>query len=365
MTRSHARSVPIRLLRACVLGAAAVLILTAVPVSAHTPTPGAARGPFVPDQLVYYHWASSTYPSWLTAAAQDSLDTKFRNWNANNSHSPRPAYGGGSAIVTYSRAVLSPCNSSPNPDWLACVTSGRSSAFRLFIRDFANSSKASWGWWDETQTCLRSGRSYAGCWYLQRAVIHEAGHAIPGFGHDDTKTEDDSVMRSIDPTVSAYGGNHYVFQRCDQAALQLVWDVAKYSLPYGDCFDSVDGHGARGLVTSLTSTGGTVTSCTSAYRLMRGRLAVASDTRYGPLADNPLGGRTIWFDRKRTTDSTWTLNAELVTAGEQVTGYNWSRAFSTPAQSGGTYNYRAHFDGDSGLDPSNRPVFSINWIYGC
>ena len=95
MTRSHARPVPILLLRACVLGAAAVLILTAAPVSARTPTPGAARGSFVPDQLVYYHWASSTYPAWLTAATQDSLDTKFRNWNANNSHSPRPVYGGG------------------------------------------------------------------------------------------------------------------------------------------------------------------------------------------------------------------------------------------------------------------------------
>ena len=60
MTRFHARPVPIRLLRACVSGAAAVLILSAVPVSAQTPTAGAARGPFVADQLVYYHWASST-----------------------------------------------------------------------------------------------------------------------------------------------------------------------------------------------------------------------------------------------------------------------------------------------------------------
>ncbi len=350
------------------LGAAAaitVLLATALPVSARTPTPGAARGSFAPDQIVYYHWGGSPYPLWMTAAAQDSLDTKYRNWNANNSHSPRPAYGGGSAIVYYSRAATSPCNPEINYSWLACVTGGRSTSFRLFIRDFANSGKPGWGWWDETRACSRPGQTFALCWYLERALIHEAGHAIPGFGHDDSQTEDDTVMRSIDPTTSANGGNHFVFQRCDQAALQLLWDVAKYELPYGDCFGSTPGHGVRGLYTALTASGTSFTSCVSTGRAVAGRLAVKNDANYGPLAGNPLSARTVWFDRKRRTDTTWTSRAESAAATGIESGNNWTRTFTAPVTTGGTYDYRAHFDGDLGLDPSNQVAFSISWTAGC
>jgi len=38
---------------------------------------------------------------------------------------------------------------------------------------------------------------------------------------------------------------------------------------------------------------------------------------------------------------------------------------SPPSSAGGTYDYRAHFDGDSGLDPSNQATFSITWTVAC
>ncbi|HEY6058095.1 MAG TPA: hypothetical protein VIV06_08685, partial [Candidatus Limnocylindrales bacterium] len=267
----------------------------------------------------------------------------------------------GPAVVYYSAASISPC-SGTNPGWLQCATGGGAVTWRIYVRDLDRARYAKWRWWDKTQSC---GNAPTTCWYLERAMIHEAGHAVPTFGHDDGLTENDTVMRSYAPVVGAPGGNHFVFQRCDQAALQLLWDVAKFTLPYGDCFDDIPGHGSTGLVTTLTATTGTFSSCVTAARLIRGRLAVQNTTYYGLLADNPIAGRTVWFDRKRSVDAAWTLRAESVIPGEQLTGYNWARAFTAPGGQPGSIDYRAHFDGDKGLDPSAQPTFTINWLYGC
>jgi hypothetical protein len=346
----------------------ALLLALPLPVQANVPTVGASRGQFpdVPDQPVPYRWGSSTYPAWLIAAAQDSLDTKYRSWNDNNSHAPRPVYTpGGAAVVYYAAYRDSPCNSLTSLQWLQCASNMGSPSFRIYIRDFDGAPYSDWRWWDKRASCLStSGTTASGCWYVRRALIHEAGHAIPSFGHD-TQTESDTVMRATSPMVGATGGNRFVFQRCDQAALQLLWDVADPARPYGDCFDHIAGHGVRGLVTSVTTNGTSFPGCIATGRLVGGRLAVKIEPLYGRLSNNPLAGRTVWFDRKRRADTTWTTRAESTVATVAENGTDWTRTFAAPGSTGGTWDYRAHFDGDTGLDPSNAATFSITWGVTC
>ena len=364
MMRSYLRT-PVA--RRAFAAAFVALALGSSPVQAHSPTIGASRGQFpdVPDQTVIYGWGG-TYPSWMSAAAQDSLDTKYRSWNDNNSRAPRPVYGSGATAVVYYAALKdSPCNSVTSLQWLQCATGFGTRYFRIYIRDLDKAPYSDWRWWDKAGTCLKStGVAASGCWYIRRAMIHEAGHALATFGHD-SQTEADTVMRSVAPVVGATGGNHFVFQRCDQAALQILWDVKDASRPYGDCFDHVAGHGVRGLVTAVTTNGTSFGSCVSAGRLVGGRLAVKIEALYGRLSNNPIAGRTLWFDRKKRTDTTWTLRTDSTLPTGAETGTNWTRTFSAPASAGGTYDYRAHFDGDAGLDPSNYGAFSISWTAGC
>ena len=82
-------------------------------------------------------------------------------------------------------------------------------------------------------------------------MIHEAGHALAHFGHD-TQTEAETVMRSTSPEVGSTGGGRTTFQRCDEAALQLLWDLRALDGPYANCFDGIAGHGTSGLVTTLS-----------------------------------------------------------------------------------------------------------------
>lgn len=350
------------------LVALAILALLPLPVLAHSPTVGGSRGQFpdVPDQPVPYRWGATGYPAWLTAATQDALDTRYRSLTNNNSNAPRPVYSStGAAIVSFAALSYSPCNLDPNAQWLQCATGWGTPSFRIFVRDLDRAPYSDWRWWDKSSSCVKSnGRTATGCWYVRRALIHEAGHAIPSFGHD-TQTEDDTVMRSISPQVSAYGGNHFVFQRCDQAALQLLWDVADPARPYGNCFDHVASHGVRGLITTATTNGTSFSACLGTTRLVGGRLAVKIEPLYGRLSNNPLAGRVLRFDRKRRVDTAWTSNAESTTPWAADSGTNWTRTFGAPSSTGGTWDYRAHFDGDAGLDPSNAVVFSITWSAAC
>jgi glycerol-3-phosphate acyltransferase PlsY len=96
-----------------------------------------------------------------------------------------------------------------------------------------------------------------------------------------------------------------------------------------------------------------------------GRLAVKIEPLYGRLSNNPLAGRTLRFDRRKRTVTSWTLNAESTVPNGAETGTNWTRTFAAPSSLGGTYDYRAHFDGDLGLDPSNGALFSIAWSAAC
>lgn len=350
------------------LGAALLALSAIAPgASANVPTVGASRGSFpdIPDQIVSYRWGATTYPTWATGAAGAAL-AGYPNLPDNNSRGPRPVYSSsGTATVLYTAASSSPCNSLQNLQWLQCATNGGTTSFRIHIRNFDGAPYGDWRWYDKASSCLNaSGVRVGGCWLVGRAMIHEAGHAIPTFGHD-PQGEADTVMNAVSPQFGTVGGNRATFQRCDEAALQLLWDLADFSRAYADCFDGIAGHGVRGLITKASTSAATFTSCLGAARTVTGRLATAADSRYQKLTDNPLAGRILWFDRKRRVDTTWGAKVESAVVGAAVTGADWTRSFGAPLSTGGTWDYRAHFDGDVGLDPSNVVQFSITWSAAC
>lgn len=91
-----------------------------------------------------------------------------------------------------------------------------------------------------------------------------------------------------------------------------------------------------------------------------GRIAVKTDIDYKELSGNTLTGRTVWFDRKASSSSTWSTNIHSVVATSS-SGSNWSLSMSNPGSGNGTWSYRVNKDGDAGLDPSNKPTFNITW----
>jgi hypothetical protein len=92
-----------------------------------------------------------------------------------------------------------------------------------------------------------------------------------------------------------------------------------------------------------------------------GRIAVKVDaTNYKELSGNTLTGRTVWFDRRLSSSSTWTPNVHSVIA-TSASGSNWTRAISNPGSGNGTWNYRMHMDTEDGLAASNTAAFSITW----
>lgn len=333
------------------------------PAAAHVPTIGATRGSFpdVPDQVVPYRWAATTYPSWLTAAASTAL-AGYRT--DNNSRGPRPVLATGvtaSATVGYTGALTSPCNSVQNLQWLQCASNGGTASFRIHVRDFERAPYGDWRWWDRAATCLTAtGARAGGCWLVGRAMIHEAGHAIPAFGHDG-QSEAETVMRSASPQVGTAGGARTTYERCDEAALQLIWDLADLAGPYADCLDHVDGAGTAGLRTTLSVGSTGYRACTGSTAAVGGRLATAADSRYGRLSGNPLAGRRVVVDRKPRSATTWTAGVDAIVATAALTGANWTRALASPSGLAGTWDYRARFGGDRSLDPAGPVTFSVTW----
>ena len=182
----------------------------------------------------------------------------------------------------------------------------------------------------------------------------------------------DTVMQGRSPSVAETGGNHYVFRRCDEAALQLNWDVADVWGTYADCFDHLTSHG--GLVTELSVAGSSFTRCLSLPGSVSGRLQIKDTTSTGSgtgtyknMAKNPLAGRTVRIQRKPSTSSDWTAySAITTTANATASGNNWTRTLPAPTSTG-TWNYRAYFDGTSGEDLlADGPVtFNVTWTTSC
>ena len=136
--------------------------------------------------------------------------------------------------------------------------------------------------------------------------LYEAGHVGGFLDHMDT-SQSDTVMTPAPVTRPNYGWNVRRLQRCDEARMQLLYDVASTSEGYPDCFDHITGHGPTGLYSTLTAAAPLTADCYGAGLTASGRLAIKSDGNYGVLSGNTLASRTVWFDRRLKGSTTWTV----------------------------------------------------------
>lgn len=196
-----------------------------------------------------------------------------------------------------------------------------------------------------------------GCPDAGRASIHEIGH-IGDLGHTTSTVWAESRVQG-GPTIWFPFNNTATWDkrtlgRCDEAALQLRYDVEDKAGDYSRCLDHVNNAvQGVGLATTLSAAPTSTSVCNGATVTVSGRLEVAGYASYGELANNGLWGRTVWIDRGSTPNYTSTT----VTSGS---GNNWSKSF---AHSNITYNYVAHYESPStdGLADSPNRAFSITW----
>lgn len=316
----------------------------AASVAAHEPTSdGGSRGSFSSDQLVTYRFAGS-YPSFMTGAVTAGFETYYHDASAHNSLAPRLDYSSsGTARVFYRLQSTSPC--SGRTGWIGCAKFGGTTAFELYVRDLAG--HPDWGWYEASSSCSGIGV----CFYMKRSILHELGHAIFSFGHDD-QGEDDTVMASFQPAASATGWNRKVWQRCDQAASQLLWGARNVAGPIGECMDHVTGAGSNGLKTEVTLGASDTMVCVGESVNLSGTLSIAVNSNYGRLSGDPLGSRTVTIKRD---GAVWVTR----TTGSTTGNYSATASFSTA----GSRAYVTSFpsEGYEALTGDTSPTVTATW----
>ncbi len=334
--------------------AAAIAALATVGLAAsalsHSLSVGAGAGSLQADQSLPYRYVGSP-PAWLTTAIGSSA-SHWNNKAVNNSRVATVAYSSsGTATVEYSDADVSPCGSG-SLAWMQCAEDGGTTAWKIYIRNLTASPNGNTKWWNQTASCP-GGTIY--CYYVERGLIHEFGHAILTLSHPDpARSESDTVMNASLPTWGAAGWNSFDLKPCDVAASQKVWDLKSLPGLYADCYDHITDHGVVGLKTAVTWPGGSsFAGCVGFSTTVSGRLQVGDYAGYGSkLKTNPLQGRRVWVDRGATAK----IASAIASASP---GVNWTATI--PSSSAGTVAYEAYFDvsADPGLDSAPHVPFTI------
>jgi hypothetical protein len=340
-----------RLLRVVAIGAATALLHGQLAL-AHTPVAGAEKK-YASSISLSYNWGASTYPNWFRTSLTTALESDWPARAFNNSATPTFVYNSsGAGTVLYGQPMDIPaCD--PQSEWIGCSTGWGSATWKIWLRDFSRYPRGSWGWID-------SG-SCGTCFDARRVALHEIEHVTLAVANHDSQGETNTIMSSSTPSSPNQGWNTHHIQRCDEAAAQLLYDVADSAGVYAGCFDHVLHHGTSGLVTTASVGATSYWACVNSGVTVSGRLAVATDSAYQALSNNPLTGRTLWFDR-RPVGGSWTTDVTSTTA-TSASGNNWAKTFSSA--SAVTYEFRGHYKGETGLDPDYTPTFSITWSTAC
>lgn len=220
---------------ATVLAALAVLAM-ATPAAADNPTPQGNR--------LWSNGATSTYkwdasvPAWLRPVMTNVLETTWADPATNNSNGPRFSYSTtGSGTIQY-LASNSVCGSG---GWLGCADARYVPAWKIWLTSNPQSVGYGKNWCDLS---LVSGCPDAG-----RVAIHEVGHVGGFLDHNPTTVWAETRMRSPSfPFYNTSTWNTRTLGRCDEARLQLMYDVKSQGGPYADCFDNITNAGNDGLV---------------------------------------------------------------------------------------------------------------------
>ena len=324
---------------------ACVAILASAPIAAASITPRGNKLWSALESATYEFgtWSSRgnsyTVPTWLRAVVTDVMENGYDDNGTNNSKGPVFSFSTSNDITVY----WSPTNPiSGSSGWLGTVDATTFPA-RIWIR-----SNPSSGWCDLN---LHTGCADAG-----RVTIHEVGHVGGFLNHNTTSSFSVTVMDSPD---FPYYGDHATYNSrhlgsCDEAAMQLWYDLVDFAGPYADCFSTIANHGSEGLVTDLSASPSSVTACANEVVTISGHLNVHDYSSYETLGGNALRARTVWIDR----DATPKYSSAVTTTSSTA---NWSKTFSG---SNVTFHYVAHYDSPSseGLDDSPDRAFTITWL---
>ena len=335
------------------VAATAMILLSATVASAHTPVAGAVRE-YSQDTGLQYKWGGS-YPAWFTGAMGSAFGIDWTNTTYNNSRKPTFSYSaGGAGTVSYkSPSGVPACD---GVDWIGCSAAWGSTSWQVILRNFAQSPvRPNSSWVQTTGSC--SGT----CFDARRVALHEIEHVTLGVSGHDPQGETNTIMASTTPSSPTTGWATHHVQKCDEASFQLLYDLAALAGVYADCFDDIAGHGVTGLVSSATASAPVASACYGTALSITGRLEILTNSNYGTLGGNPLASRTIFMDRKLHSAGTWTVDYSSAVASN-VSGNNWSGSFTVTGSSGSTtYDYRAHFKGEAGVDPVYSGTVSLTW----
>lgn len=351
----HGRA-PRGALRATFIALAATLLLAGTAL-ADSPTKGYTKyNDFDPNQVLTFQWGASGYPSWVgdmvTQAAADFVDRDY-----NNSRLPTFKHAAGSTgTIYYLGATASPC--SGNTAWIQCSRGwGDPDGWKIYLRDFSKAPMTTTGgtkarWINQTDTCP-SGYT---CWDAQRAFLHEWLHVTMGVLNHDEQGEALTLMAAETPSYLEYGGHSKHIKPCDEAAGQLLWDLADKAGEYSACLKDIPGTVTAGLVSVATVAGSSFVGCVSTQETVTGTLEIKDVASYSVLGGNALAGRTVSFDRRLAGATTWVAHGSTTAVNDATT--SWSKSFSGAV---GTYEYRVRFAGDQSVAASNSPTFKITW----
>jgi hypothetical protein len=355
--------------------AAALALLIGVTVAqGHSPVVGERRftndNQPLPYKFLVPAGATTPYPAWVYSATNGALTANWPSAADNNSRTAIfSSTATGAGTVEYTPQNTSPCSGLMN--WIQCSSGWGTTSFKIYIRNFLvqPDPTTGWRWYDTAGSCpVYDSTKNNACYYARRGLIHEVGHVAvhlaPTAAHT-SELETDTVMRAAQPRYNLSGWNTETLRECDEARAQLLYDVRNTAGPYAGCFDHIAGGASpNGLYSKATVAASAYTVCLGTTATATGRLAILTTTNYQELSNNPLSNRTLWFDRKPSTSSTWTPNVASTTASNASPGSNWSRAFTTSATTPITYNFRAYYLGETGVNASlaqGYALFNITW----
>jgi hypothetical protein len=305
--------------RATVVATAAAFAILAVvgPAGAHAPDPAFSGGPFGQDQVLEYRWRAGSEPptamkTAIRAAADDSNATRASQAATfvYDAAAPNPiGYGTGTCGV----------------NGIGCFTRTVPTGFTMWLREHGR--VFDWGTlrWCQMQTTPTNG-----CYDAETIALDEFGH-VEVLNHHvnyaDQSDYTDAVVQTVSRTMPKAGWNMHTYGVCDTATLQIKYDIPTLSSPYSSCLDV-----STVLTLSISDTsipyGGLID--------ITAFLKVATNTDYGRLSANPIGKRTVRFQRRAIGSTTWT-NLVTLTPSSQAGTYTASlRLYATA-------DFRAYF----------------------
>jgi hypothetical protein len=326
-----------RLLRiGSILLSVVMTALAGQPGEAHAPDPTVGGSRWATDQQVRFAWkAGQAPPAWLAGAingaAADSNATK-------SSRAPTFSYQAGAAsLIAYGEPTG--CSAAG----IACFNrAGAPTSFRMWYRQHGY-----WFDWGQLRWCEAPGGSANGCYEARTIGLDEFGHVqILGHHVNHANQSDylDAVVQAVSRAKPKVGWQVRSYGVCDQATLQLEYDVAGPASAYSSCLSLTT---TLTLAASPTSVplGGAVTFSAS--------LKVATSTSYKQLGANPLSGKTVTIRRRVPGTTAWTTIATMAAGSSPGT-------YVVALTPGATYEWSATFGGVTGLRSSTSPTTIVS-----